>query len=252
MMRFKKNDNTYFTVKFQDFEPIIGINYELIEVSGNKFRSIDRGIGTDRYASKITVYGKKSYIDELINELQLLRDNNKPIIIDQCQDGIFGDHISYTAPISCVLYDLGVQSNKSFNTFMIDMTLLSTGITYKAGGNLPTSLRCLNHIWTGGVNMNIKTNETYNSNNYFVNSVSDAYEFEGTYTINSSDNADLFNYWKGIRGTVITINESDFGVTNMFGALGGTGSHDVIIKDITYEIISSIYRSTTIKLIKVS
>jgi hypothetical protein len=251
-MRFKKNDNTYFTIAFQEYDPLISINYELIEISGNKYRSIDRGEDTDRYATKITTYGKRAYIDSLITELQLLRDNNKPIIIDECQEGIFGDHVYYGSPISCVLFEFGEQSSKSFNTFQIDITLLSTGISYNAGGSIPTSMKCLSHGWKGGANMNIHTNETYNSNNYFVNRVADSFEFEGSYILTTDDNADLFNYWRIQRGNVFTIDEADFGVTKMFGTLGGTGSHDVIIQEIITEPISSIYRSTTIKLIKVS
>jgi hypothetical protein len=251
-MRFKKNDNTYFTISFQDYVPDIGINYELIELSGNKFRSIDRGIGTDRYATTITAYGKRDYIQSLITELHTLRDNNKPIIIDQVQEGIFGDHINYTVPISCVLLEFGQESQRSFNTYQIDFKLISSGVTYKTGGSLPDKLKCLSAGWIGAVNMNIHTNETYNSSNYFVNRVADSYQFEGLYTLSVADNAELYNFWKGQRGNVFTIDESDFGVTQMFGSLGGTGTHDVIIQEITTEPISSIYRSTTIKLIKVS
>ncbi len=251
-MRFKKDDNTYFTINAKEYTPLILINYELIELSGNKFRSLDRGQETDRYGSKITVYGKEDYISSFINALQELRDNNKPIIVDECEERIFGDHIYYDDPISCVIFDLEIEENVSFNAYKVDIVLLATDLSYNSAGQLPVAMKCLQHGSKGGVVMNSLVNETYNSDNYYVNRVADSYEFEGEYFLSIDDNADLFNYWRIQRGNVFTINETDFGITDMFGSLGGTGSHDVIIKDITYKNISPIHRITTLKLIKVS
>lgn len=250
-MRFKKNNGTYFTLAFQEYEPIIKINYELIALSSNRVRSIDRGVSTDRYATKLTVIGKKSYITELLVELDLLRANNKPVIIDQCQEAVFGDHIDYSAPISCVIFGLEDENSRALNSYSVEFTLLASTVSYKLDATLPTGLRCLAHTWTGTSRMNASTNETYNRTNYYVNRVEDTFLFKGTYTLTAAENASLLNFWKVNRGNNIEIDETDFGVTNMFGALGGLGTHTVVIEGIETEQLGSIYRTTTIKLIKV-
>lgn len=250
-MRLWKSDGTYLTLAFQEFAPEIKVNYELIELSGNNVRSIDRGEATDRYATKLTIFGKRDYIDSIVTELQYLRQYGGEVELDQCQEGIFGDHVDYTGSIFCHLVSLGEQESRSFRTFGISLTLVATDLSYKPAGALPTSMRCLSHGWKGSTRMDTKVNETYNRNNYLVDRESNSFTFEGSYKLTTTDNAAIYNFWRVNRGAPFTINESVLGVSNMFGPLGGSGNQTVVILDISYEQLSSTYRYTTIKLMKV-
>lgn len=251
-MKFLKNDGTYMDLLIhEDYTPDVNVNYELVELSTNSFIPVDRGYLTDRYATSVKFINRYDYIASLITELNLLRDNKKSLKLSDFQENIFGDNLDYTLPLDTLIFDFGDTSYKSFNVYQFSLKLLATDVKYKAGGSLPTGLRCINHAWSGYSKWDTHINETYNRHNYFVDRQSDTYTFKGKYILSIDDNADLFNFWKTQRGNAFVINESDFGVTNMFGPDGGTGSHNVIIKDIKYKKFSPIYRTTEIEMIKV-
>ena len=115
----------------------------------------------------------------------------------------------------------------------------------------PESIKCLSSGWKGYNIWNTKVNQTYNSNNYFVNNVADKFIFNGSYLMSNCDVRRLYNSWRTLRGNQFTITDGDFGVHNMFGPSAPGSSHIVIINRIEYEITSPRYKMVNIELIKV-
>lgn len=251
-MRIKTTTNSFIDVKIIENELDILINYNLLELSSNNYVSIDRGVSTDRYSSTMKFTGKKAYIDSIIKELHLLRNAKLPILIDRCDESFFGDHINHSGILDVTLTSIGKQQSNNFNVFEVDVTFILNNPIYNIGYDLPNSLHCLQHKWSGYSDWDIHVNETYNRQNYFVDRTCDKYEFIGTYVLSNIENSNLLNYWKYQRGKSFNIDESQFGVVDMFGATAISTQHNVIIRDITYKRISSKHREVTIKLIKVS
>lgn len=249
-MRFKKNDDTYFELDIHSYTPEININYNLVQMSGGNFISVDRGVSTDRYASTIDFYTNKEYIKDLVSELTILRDNGKEVIFDQFSEHIFGDNVDHSPAISCVIGDFGEEKVEDLNAKKISITFIPTNLTFTGDETLP-SLTCVDYKWQGFADWNTHVNETYNRSNYFVDHKADSYVFEGTYLLTLEENVSLLSYWKTQRGQKFTINDGDFGVTNMFGSYLNDATYDVIIKDINYVRVSPTLRNTTITLLKV-
>lgn len=250
-MRFKKNDDSYFELTAISYKPSILINFELVELSNSKFSSIDRGVLTDRYSTVLSFSNKTEYINSLISELNLLRDNLKPVLIDMFDERVFGDNVDHSGVVSCVINSLTPQASETINTQSVDIGFLPSAITYTGGSGIPAEVDCLQGGWKGYSRWKTHINETYQRDNYFVDREADVLVFEGSYIFTVDQNAEAFNFWKTQRGEPFSIEDGDFGVDNMFGSDGGNGTHIVIITNITYENISPTKRQTKIELVKV-
>jgi len=250
-MRLKKNDDSYLDLKITNYEQNIRINYKLVETSGSNILSIDRGALTDRYSSTVIFRGHKDYIREIVSEITLLRTNGKELVLDQFNENIFGDNVDYSGAINCLVDSFGKENSPTLNIQSIELVLLPTNLTFVGTSQLPTSLNCLYSKWEGYSDWNAHVNETYTRNNYFVDREADTYVFEGDYSLTIDENTNLLSFWKQQRGDAFTINDGDFGTSNMFGPVAGTGAHSVIILNIEYDRFGPVMRSTTIKLVKV-
>ena len=135
-MKITTNAGSYLDVKVIDYSPSILINYELIETSSRKLKSVDRGSSSDRYECKFTFRGKADYIQSIIVTLNELRDNNKQIVLTDIDEKFFGEHVNHTIPINCVVSKMGDVSSPVFNIYTVDITLLSTGVAVVFLGNI--------------------------------------------------------------------------------------------------------------------
>jgi hypothetical protein len=251
-MKLIKNDGTSLELKVKRADLDMVINYELLPLSANKFKSIDRGVITDRYLVKFKFNGREEYITSIINEINLLRVNQKSIILYDIDERFFGDHINHSGQLNVTLYSISKEKTTNFNVKDIEVEFLLNSPSYiQMSNTLPLNMKCMQHKHEGYADINVVVNETYNRQNYFVDREEDSFTFTGTFTLSQDDTALLLNYWKNQRGEPFVINESMFGITHMFGAIAGVGSHTVIIKDITYTRLSSRYRDVKITLIKV-
>lgn len=250
-MRFKKSDNSYFELDSIGYRQNILIDYELIELSNANFSSIDRGEQVDKYKTELSFDSENSYITELLQELYLLRLNQKEVLIDQFEERVFGDHIDHSGVIYCVVDGITPEQNETLNTSSTKITFNSTGVSYVSGGGIPESINCLQSGFKGFSIWNTKVNEAYNGDNYQVDREADTYIFDGSYIFSEDENASMFNFWRTQRGEPFIINDTDFGTSLMFGANGGNTTHKVIITNIEYEKISPIFRQTKIELVKV-
>lgn len=227
------------------------INYSLDELSNKKFYTVDRGPDTDRYETTLSIKGTKEYIDELVNELQILRDNKKPVILTDMEEPIFGDNVKHDIDISTLVYKIDNKGSSKYKVYNIELTLLATDLFFEGQSDIPEGMKCLGHDWKGISIWNTHINETYNRNNYFVDREADTFLFTGNYLLSKEDNQMLLNWHKHNRGYNIYITEDQFGVIKMFGPNGGDTDHTVVIKQITYERVSPIHRKTKIELYKV-
>ena len=250
MMRFKKNDNSVYNLRVVEATQEIDINYKLVKLSNANYTAIDRGPSTDRYASTFTIEGKTDYINDLVQELTLLRNAGKDVIIDQFEEPVFGDDVDHSIAIACVVEKLAEQKTPVLNKQIIMITFLTTDLSFIGTPSIPI-LNCLQHNWEGYGEWNAHVNETYNRSNFFVDNEADTYVFEGTYSLSFEDNKSLLSFQKHQRGDDFIINEADWDVEQMFGGFITDGQHTVKLLEINYSRISPVRRDATIKLVKV-
>jgi len=250
MKLLQSNQVDYFHLFPNEYKQEMNINYELVELSNNKLSSIDRGSSTDRYFTTLTFKGNKAYIDSVYNVFQDLRINKKAVLLSECEERIFGEHINHENTISSVVYDMKETQSPVFNLFTLSVSLLAdtSSLTFYSPGLL--NLTCLSSGYKAYSNWGTYVNETYNQSIFFVDKKVDSYVFEGSYDLNNNQTSGLLSLWRDVRGSKLTINESQFGVVGMFGPSFTGTSHDIIIEKITYSRISPLRKKVTIKIIK--
>jgi len=242
-----------FEVKATSISPAITINYKMQELSSRRLRSIDRGVQSDRYATKIRFEGATEYIESLAKVLNDLRLNGSPVVMGDIESNVapFGDHVDYSGDVETLVQKYGKIESGKRNVLSLTVEFLATGLVFNNDAQIPAGLGCLSHRFAKIKEWNTHINETVFGNNYFVDRTADRYIFEGTYILTTEENSQLHNYWRTQRGEIFTALESDFGVTEMFGEdFEGETSHSVVFLDIEYSPISPQYREVTIKLVK--
>lgn len=250
---FRTVQGEFFPIRARTDTPEVMINYELRELSSGRTKSIDRGVLSDRYSADITFSDSRTYMYELVRELEELRVNKLPVIMGGFQQDVnpFGDHLNYSGEISCLIDGWGELNSKQLGQYDLTITFLATEVEYDGTPEIPVGMKCLQNDYLTASDWNTSINESYYGNNWFVDRVVDKYYYEGEYLLTTEENRNLFTFWKDQRGNAFTVQESDFGVTNMFGpTFLGESQYRVVIIGIEYEVISPVLRRTKITLLK--
>jgi len=248
-MKIKKAD-TFLDVKVKEADQSIEINYELIETSSRKLRSIDRGPLSDRYLCEFTFRGTKASIKEIVQVLEALRASGNDVVLSECEENYFGMNVDHSSTISTKVFEMGKVQSPVFNVYELTVSLLASGLTFTGAPTLPTSLNCLQSSFECYSEWNTHVNETYYSNNYFVDNEEDKYIFNGMYIMNNDDLTNMLCFHKTYRGNSFQVTEPYFGIGDMFGFSTSGGTHNVIIKELEYTRLSAIYSEVNISLVK--
>lgn len=248
-MRFKNHDGTYTELKAYDYKQKHDYSFYLTEMSDGSFIPTHREYAL--FTTTLLVKGHRSTIDNILIQLNTLRANNDEVVLDQFEERVFGDNINHGVEIKCIIGNIDEKGSNFLNRYELEITLYPTDVFPIGQTGIPNGLKCLRHTWTGRTEWDFTTHRTYSGNNFFTNNGGDIRSFKGEYMLTMDDNAMLLNWFKANSGNIVSINEEDFGVTNMFGALGGSGSHLVTIKNIDYTRTDAMHRVVTIELYKV-
>ncbi len=240
---------TQVPFKARSYSQVMDINYELVRLSSRKYMSIDRGSATDSYGSVIHIEDSNDYIVELLEAIELLRVNNTPVVIGDFQENIFGEHIDHTGTIECYVLGITAIKNTSLIVGSLDITLKATGVSYIGNSTIPI-MKCLQSSYEQTEDRNLVTNVSYNQDVFQVDHEVDTFIFKGTYILSNDQTRDLFAFYRSQRGSPFSIDESNLGITRMFGPNTNTGTHSVIIWDMSYEYVSPVTKKITIELIK--
>ncbi len=252
-MKLTKADGSFLEVKVIDASRKILINYTLVETTSSVVRSIDRGQSTDRYEATFTIRGEREYVNSVLIALTELRIAQKKVVLTECQERYFADNIDHDVALNCVVTDMGKLHSPKLNVLEFTISLLLDKPIFIQTDPLIEfpSLKCLQSEYETYGKWNTQVNEIYYRDSYFVDSGDDTYVFKGDYILSIYDSAILLNHWKAVRGSEIVIDESDFGVVNMFGPIITGSTHKVIITNIEYDYISTELRRYTIELLRV-
>lgn len=254
-MFIRKADYTQLFVKVVDSKPITSINYKLVETTGKTIRSIDRGQLSDSYACEFTFRGKKPYIKSIVDCLNGLRAAKLPVVLSALEEPFFGYHILTNEFINApgVVLDISeiIAPALKVQEITVKIVLDTTALVFIGAPILPSNLKCLQSKWSGGNKWGTQVNKTYFNSLYFVDSKIDMYTFKGSYSLSPEDLTNLQFFHRTQRGAKFTIQEQDWGVSDMFGYSDQSSEHEVIIKSIEYDRISGIRMHVTIELIKV-
>ena len=245
-----KNGNQ-FELFISSFTNKIDINYKLVQRSDAKYVSIDRGNNTDRYATKLSILINNDYVDDLLTMLRGLRDSATPVVI-KAKEPIFADNINTSFEVTSYVESIDKRVHTMLGVSDVKFTLVAenSSLHFTSDSGIPADMNCLNPKWEGYGTWNTHLNETYNENIYFVDREADSFVFVGQYNLSVDDNARLLNWWRDTRGSVITIDEADWGAANMFGPAISSNVHDVVIKSISYKYDSVNRRTVTVKMLR--
>jgi len=253
-MKIRNPDGiTYTDVNVVTYTPNILINYEFVELSNQHKSSIDRGMETDRYLTQFVFSGDKQYINDLYILFENLRSKQLPVILSEMEDHYFAENVDHSIPISTVVFEITPHKSPTFRSFEFSVSLLADTETLAFIGTsaIPSGIKCLQHGYDAYNVWNTLVNESYNRNTWFVDYEADSYSFIGEYYLLKNEMRDILAWHKAVRGNEISIIESDFGVSGMFGPSISATNHTIVIEKLEYESTSSNLKRATITLNKV-
>ena len=227
----------------------IVIDYQLQIAEDGTIHSIDRGELTDYYECEFTFRGTRAEIDNIIMTVRTSRATREQIVLTECAERYFGENVVHAGSINCVVSGTGRTEVYSHNSYTYTVKLMATGLAFDGDAVLP-DMTCEQNSSSGGPEWNTRVNSTYYGDNYFTDRQLDTQRFTGRYILNRTDMRDLMAFHKTQRGAPFTIDEGDFGVTNMFGIDNGNTEYDVVIESLTYNRISPISFEATLTLLR--
>jgi hypothetical protein len=251
-LSFYDNGGALFPLQVLEYTPNYKINYMHVEGSNGKHLSVDRGTKSDRYATTVICHGTREYIEDLTNKLYALRNAKKLVKLTGIADSLFGDMVDHSGDIDCYVGTLEMtEDSPKLNVKTVRITLLTdkSTLVFHSATALPPL--CLTDSYKSWSPQSTRINETYTRDVYFVDRENDSYYFEGAYTMSQEDCRKLLTYWREIiRGNAFVANESLFtaGLPMFGGVLKDTVSHEVVVVDISYKILTPILREVTIRL----
>jgi len=252
-MNIEKANGQQLYVKVLDYTPNILINYELVETTSQKLRSIDRGLQSDSYSCEFIFRGKKTYIQSIVDCFQELRLAKLPVLLTELEEPYFGFNVLSTGTMRGVVLEMGKVTSPMLNVqeLSVKIVLDTNTLSFIGEPILPSSLRCLQSKWEGYNEWNALVNQTYFRSLYFVDRRSDRFVFTGTYSMNNTDLQNILAFQKYIRGAEFIAQESTWGTPYMFGYSTDDTNHSVVLQSLSYDRISAIRSLVTITLIKV-
>lgn len=252
-MYIQKVNGQQLFVKVLDYTPTILINFELIQTTSQKFRSVDRGSSTDSYSCEFIFRGKKDYIKSIIECLEDLRMAKLPVVLSGLEEPFFGHNVVSTGNLTGVVLEMGKTMSPMLNVQEVSVKIVldTSTLSFTGSASLPSSLNYLQSKYDTYNEWSTIVNQTYTRSLYFVDRRSDKYVFTGTYSMNNTDLTNMLAFQKYIRGQEFSISESLFGTHHMFGYATDDTNHRVVLQTLTYERLSAIRSLVTITLIKV-
>lgn len=253
MLQCKDKDGNPIELHVRTSSQSININYELQELSNRDLVSIDRGALSDRYSTTLNIHGDIEYIESVRGAILGLRRDKKSVVLSGFLSnvGLFGDHVDYSNDIDCAVLSMGDVINLSNGSYSFDIELLATGIVTIGTSEIPQAMECLQGGYSKGQTWNTTVSETYYRNNFVADREADRYTFSGSYILTEEENRNLYKFWETNRGLSVLIDETQFGVTNMFGVENSASTmHNVIFKSVSYSRLSPTHRTVQITLIR--
>jgi len=214
-------------------------------------RDSDRGERTDNYTTKMVFRHDTQTVAEVIRSFSDLRNNNKSCLLSEFDMNIIGDHVDYSGNIEFIVEKdgWGVQESPTLNVTEFSVKLSCQSPIFTSGiSSLP--IMNLQNGWSGGSVWKSNNARLYSGDHIVSNKSLSSAEFSGTFNLNINGNAELYRFWKSIRGNPFNTTSQEWGTNKMFGEDYGD-NHRVVIEDINYEIISPIFRQVKIILLRV-
>jgi len=201
------------------------------------FDASDMGFQNDHIISKVKLYGKEDYINNIISELFSNQSDDGVLNLSSINTPLFGNNIDYTQPITAVLSDITIKQQKSLRGFQLDIELILGEAVYKSYTLELPPLKSLEYSFKGDTDWTFVTNRTYsnlnNGGSIDINRFEvDSGVFVGTFKFNYDDLGKLLSFNRIQRSTHFALPEIS-GVQYPFGVLHGATGLQAKLKSIS-------------------
>lgn len=224
---------TALDVNMKTYSYEIAMALKWFRMGDGSYRASDRGTESDHISSKVSFYGTKSQIDDIIAALIANHESLGVLTLANIPEPLFGHNVDYSSTVTAVLKSIKPQVQKSLHGFKLDLELQAASLTFLNLGNTLPDLCALEYSHSGDTERTFKTNKTYNNqfgtgtgsidiNRYEL----DSGVFEGTFKFFSDDLASVLDFQRTTRALPFQLPTIE-GVTHPFGKGAGVGPFQV-------------------------
>lgn len=224
-------NNTTFRVT--DFRPETNLAIEWVQASNDNYVPISYLASNDEYNTIITTAGTESYINTIIQQLDLTLDSTNIVTMSgfASDETVFGEDITHTT-LSGIILDWGISNQKSWHGFNLSLKIRCMSPTSSVSGSLPAfSGLCLSHSSRMGSIPETINNFSYTGEAYtaFNGALDSTCEFECNLT--TTQLAGLRRWMVENRGTSFST-ASIGGLVEPFGPQAHAASYTIRILDL--------------------
>jgi hypothetical protein len=192
-------------------DSMYGMQWNIL--SNGNHTAIDRGSDTDIYEADITTYGTESYINNILNQLDIIESNNGYVTMSGfvLDEHFWGENLNYNIPIQTAIIDIKERTSVSFKGWRLDLRVKALSPAFTSSPALPDfSGTCMNYNYNGYKNYDISWNESYYGDYNYTNHTGEEALFKGIFTFT---NTELGSLQEWIR----TNRDTSFSLTGLYG-----------------------------------
>jgi len=224
-MRIEGSGITPFYLRVaNDYDVNTTLAMKWMECEDGNWYASDRGANADYYETVITTYGKETYINNILEQLDNNRNNANYVILMSefsSDEHIFGEDLAYTTVISGTVISYSERTQNSLNGFKQELGIRCISPSFTGVAVLPT--------WSDScIAIGYDNQQVYKSNKY------DTYYGDYTYYDHRDDHG-IINFTlnltneelRDLRTWLRTNRDSTFNLTSLNGI-------DTVIPNITF------------------
>jgi len=188
------------------------------EITPNgKYSAKNRGISSDVYRTKISMYDSKSTLETLTDYFETLRALGSTVVPIEFETGeeVFGADIDYTGAISCILLNESPIYQRELNSYSLEFELELYSPAFTGTPVMP-DLQYTEPNWTATAEKTKDVVLSYDGAIFINNMDSDHGIFRGKFYFTDDEMANLRRYHSSLRGEPFYIYDIS-GLEYLFG-----------------------------------
>lgn len=217
-----------------NYKTSIYVALEWFKTADGNMVATDYTSAADKYQAVITTYGTESYINGVINKLNIITKAGKYLYLYDfaTDEKIFGEHVNYDGIFISALYiGYNRRTKTSFNGYGLDIGLKLSKPTFIDYGTFSFSgSAAVKYDYDADRDINVNNFDTYTGEDFTYNKIADSGSITYTMNLNSTQMIQLRNYQRTNRASTFTLTSIP-GITYPFGPRS-TGPWNVKLIDI--------------------
>jgi hypothetical protein len=237
---------TTFTARIKpDFTVSTVLALKWQQLSSGNWYATDRLNTADMYQTQFRLYGKETVINAFVNQVEYNRvagSNTVQMSGFNSTEHIFGTNVDYSGTLNATLeLDRRVQNTWKGWQLTCKATLLAP-VSFVGASSLPLFLNCDIGV-DADADRNMSKAFTYTMSPIYMDHVTDAGQFKGTFNLHDVELQGLRNFIRTNRGATISLLALP-GILQPFGRLTPSAPYSVKILAVENETMWGVERWT--------